>query len=76
MYVHIMKKKDYIKQDLPHKCRWCKNEIDPDICWCGDSYRDHAYVYDHSFVPMGCICGYVSLSDNFNINLNDDNTRK
>ena len=38
-------------------CRWCKKEIDPEICWCGIPPEDHAPYFDnHSFVPIGCDC--------------------
>ena len=36
-------------------CPRCKNEIDPDVCWCGDTIDNHT---DHSPVPMGCTCRY------------------
>lgn len=38
-------------------CPFCKNEIDPDVCWCGDYRHNHS---EHSFVPMGCVCGYYT----------------
>jgi hypothetical protein len=40
------------------KCSDCKNEIDPDVCHCGDAVKDHTGVsHNHSPVPMGCQCG-------------------
>ena len=36
-------------------CQACKEEIDPDCCWCGDDYASHA-LGSHGFVPMGCNC--------------------
>ena len=42
------------------RCRWCKNEIDPDCCWCGVGPEDHGVYDNHPFVPMGCDCGRVS----------------
>lgn len=38
-------------------CRSCKQEINPDVCYCGDS-NNHGLSSNHSFVPMGCICEY------------------
>ena len=40
-------------------CPYCKNEIDAEICWCGDYMKNHTYD-SHSPVPMGCTCGYVT----------------
>lgn len=37
-------------------CASCKNEIDPDTCWCG-SERDW-HDGSHHYVPMGCTCYY------------------
>lgn len=37
-------------------CPYCKNEIDPDSCWCGSGKSGHPYDLGHSFVPMGCDC--------------------
>ena len=48
-------------------CRWCKEEIDPNLCWCGDAIEDHTSWCEHTPIPMGCRCGFVSLSDKFNI---------
>lgn len=67
MYVSIMKKKDYIEQNLHPKCKGCGKEIDSDICWCGDLISTHTIDCGHSPVPMGCECYYVKLSDNLNI---------
>ena len=39
-------------------CPYCKNEIDATVCWCGDYRKNH--TYEHSFVPMGCTCGYIT----------------
>jgi hypothetical protein len=42
-------------------CPDCKCEMDPDWCWCGDAEKDHKGMsHNHSFVPMGCQCGYAS----------------
>jgi len=37
-------------------CPLCKNQIDPDICWCGIRPEDHRFIEDHFFIPMGCDC--------------------
>lgn len=43
------------------RCADCHNEIDPQTCWCGDDMSDHRGMsHNHSFVAMGCKCGYVS----------------
>lgn len=39
-------------------CPSCFNEIDPDICHCGNPREGHGYHDNHSFVPAGCTCGY------------------
>ena len=47
---------DTVFKDLGEPiCSGCKQKIDPDVCWCGDSYKNHGYD-GHSFVPMGCNC--------------------
>lgn len=47
-------------------CPWCKNEIDPEVCHCGDDIKSHGIGSGHSPVPMGCTCGYPSsLSPDF-----------
>ena len=38
-------------------CPHCKQEIDPETCWCGDSIESHGAAIGHSAVPMGCNCG-------------------
>jgi hypothetical protein len=40
----------------PH-CSSCGYAIDPDTCHCGTSATHHR-AEEHSFVPMGCMCGY------------------
>lgn len=41
-------------------CDHCKNEIDPDVCHCGESMESHhGMSHNHSPVPMGCTCGYI-----------------
>ena len=39
-------------------CRGCGEEIDPDVCWCGDEMGKHTGYEGHSPVPLGCECGY------------------
>jgi hypothetical protein len=41
-------------------CPGCKNEIDPDVCGCGDSKENHTGWEGHPFIPMGCDCYRVS----------------
>lgn len=36
-------------------CPGCRNHIDPDVCCCGDSIKNHHG--EHNPVPMGCDCG-------------------
>lgn len=43
------------------KCTRCGNEIDPDVCWCGDHRTYHGAGSGHSFVPMGCDCGRCEI---------------
>lgn len=41
-------------------CEGCRNEIDPEVCHCGDLCKDHNPMMDgHSAIPMGCTCGYA-----------------
>ena len=45
-------------KDPRNICPQCGNEIDLEMCECGDSYADHsAMEQGHSFVPAGCCCG-------------------
>lgn len=40
------------------RCPNCKQEIDPDCCWCGDTIvPGQLHSQNHSPVPMGCTCG-------------------
>ena len=44
----------------PNLCPGCGCEIDPDTCHCGAGISEHNDCGPiHSFVPMGCACGYV-----------------
>lgn len=43
-------------------CEGCGNEIDPDVCWCGD-FIDHVWDGAHYGVPMGCTCGFIEDDD-------------
>lgn len=46
-------------EDGHETCPGCGLEVDLDVCHCGVTYKDHgSYGVDHSFVPMGCQCGY------------------
>ena len=40
-------------------CPSCKYQIDPDYCWCGEGKENHGYRDGHSFIPMGCQCGFA-----------------
>jgi hypothetical protein len=44
-------------------CTECGQAIDPDTCHCGETRYAHNYYSDHSFVPMGCACGYYVTPD-------------
>lgn len=44
-------------------CPHCGREIDPDVCWCGDSIKGHPNDPTHSPIPMGCDCGRDRLKD-------------
>lgn len=47
-----------IQTDNPSpRCPWCRNEIDPTICWCGSEIPHDAYNDGHGAIPMGCDCG-------------------
>jgi hypothetical protein len=45
------------------RCPKCGNEIDPDVCWCGDYIKGHGHYDGHSPVPMGCDCGRIRIED-------------
>lgn len=41
-------------------CPGCQRLLDRDTCHCGIARDDHnALTVGHSFVPMGCVCGYA-----------------
>lgn len=47
---------------LPNRviCMGCENEIDEEVCCCGDLIRP-GYGHDnHNPVPLGCTCGYLN----------------
>jgi hypothetical protein len=49
-------------------CPGCKHYVDESVCHCGSGPEDSehgGYVdfYTHSFVPMGCQCGYMDFAD-------------
>src|SRR5262245_59915436 len=39
-------------------CPTCGEEIDPDLCYCGDYVKDHGWGDGHAPVPYGCVCFY------------------
>ena len=39
-------------------CHGCKEEIDPEMCWCGQLIKYHNGYEGHIIVLMGCICHY------------------
>lgn len=49
----------YIEYEI---CSGCKQEIYPGLCWCGEEDKYHNFS-EHSFCPMGCICGYDDGSE-------------
>jgi hypothetical protein len=52
------------KMNQEHEiCPGCKQECDPEICWCGTEKATHDDYEEHSFVPMGCYCGRVRGPD-------------
>lgn len=50
-------------EELPAEiCRGCGNEIDPDVCHCGDGPESSEHSSsggNHGFVPAGCECQYA-----------------
>lgn len=54
-------------------CQGCGNEIDPDTCCCGGP-ANGAYCDNHSPVPMGCTCGYMTgtIASLLNIDLSQE----
>ena len=45
--------------DALPQCPACNCQIDPDYCWCGEGRENHGYRDGHSFIPMGCRCGFA-----------------
>jgi hypothetical protein len=47
----------YLKSGLTivKTCPGCKQQFDPDVCWCGTEINSHSYE-EHPFVPYGCEC--------------------
>jgi len=41
------------------ECANCKNEIDTNVCWCGEELETH-YDETHQFIPSGCTCFYAA----------------
>lgn len=48
---------DVCKPPPRPRCEGCGNEIDPDVCHCGDPMEGHSTLSGHSGIPMGCDCG-------------------
>jgi hypothetical protein len=44
-------------------CRGCGNQIDPTTCCCGGGPGCNPMNDGHSFVPMGCTCGYKAADE-------------
>ena len=40
------------------RCPKCHQEIDPDVCWCGDMMEPSSHG-DHYAIPMGCRCHFA-----------------
>ena len=59
------------------RCPCCGNEIDEEVCWCGDLMKTHDAYCGHTPVPMGCDCGRCKLPDDLNVDMthNSVNTR-
>jgi hypothetical protein len=38
------------------RCDGCGNEVDKDVCWCGELMRDHSAFDNHPQIEMGCTC--------------------
>lgn len=57
-----------VRREVPDICPGCKHEIDTQICHCGDSMKNH--TQEHSAVPRGCTCGYVTEEEEARIMAN------
>ena len=40
-------------------CPACECQIDADTCWCGAELEGYGYADCHSFIPVGCRCGFA-----------------
>ena len=47
-------------QEYREICPGCGRSAIPDVCWCGDDEKHHGIETGHGFVPLGCVCGYVT----------------
>lgn len=50
-------------------CKSCGWDIDEETCWCGEGTQGHDMGNGHSFVPMGCTCGYADAENRRNPDL-------
>lgn len=44
--------------DVIETCKNCGNRVIPDVCWCGTELKSHSLMTEHTFIPMGCTCGF------------------
>jgi hypothetical protein len=46
-------------------CKFCKEEIDEDTCYCGEDVMDHHAWSGHMAVTLGCKCSYDNSLDTY-----------
>ncbi len=56
--LNVVREMQQIIKEAVTLCPDCKQEIDPDVCCCGDPIEGHSDTSGHTPTPMGCICGY------------------
>lgn len=44
------------KKQARTTCEGCGQEIDPNVCYCGDEIKEGRGHDSHYSVPMGCVC--------------------
>ena len=49
---------DHKGPEVRPRCPKCHQEIDPDVCWCGDMMEPSSHG-DHDAIPMGCRCHFA-----------------
>jgi hypothetical protein len=53
-----------MEKTLKSICVACEQEIDSEVCWCGEYIDKHDIGSGHSPIEMGCACNFpVDIDD-------------